>query len=185
MKKITLSMIEEHNVNRVKLENIRHLQRAIKDCHKIIVTRKKELARYIANFDRNTKLVADLVKGEVARDEVLLNFVKLSIDGNIDNIQRTRKLIAVEAKHLSALRAENNALFAELLDEATDSILRDKSQTIELNRTQARTVFNKLYDLFDSGKDFEKVTIHIGQCNYRQKFYNSSNCRIFYIVLCN
>ena len=169
MKKFTLQTIVEQapEVNEVTVQKIIDLKYAMKQCRKRLVANKKDLTYYIGCFDRNSIQYAKWIKGEIVQDENLLHYIKLNNEKFAKNILNTRMYIRRDVNLLYELRKQNNKLFAELRDEAAKLCNERNIQTIKLDKNQARTVFSKLYVLFESGEDFKEVTIKIGQCNIR------------------
>lgn len=164
MKKFTLQTIIEKapEVNKVTIQKIIDLKQSMKLCRNRLVANKKDLTYYIECFDRNSVQYTKWIKGEIIQDENLLHYITLDNTRLVKNIMNTRAYIRRDVKLLYKLRKQNNESFAKLCDEAAKLIDEHNTQTIKLDKNQARTVFNKLYDLIESGEDFKEVTIKIG-----------------------
>lgn len=164
MKKFTLQTIVEKTpeVNEVTVQKIIDLKQSMKDCRERIVVKKKELAYNIEQFDRNLEQYAKWIKGEIIQDEKLFHYIELDNERLARDIMHIRTDIRNDVKLLYELRKQNNELFAKLCDESAKLINEHNTQTIKLDKSQAKIVFNKLYDLLESGKDFKEVTIKIG-----------------------
>lgn len=134
----------------------------MKDCRESLVQNKEVLELEISQLSYHLNKFKDYVSGKILQDISMLNYTKIRIGDLEQSIFKTRARIRKLTKSLYDLRQQNNKLFEKLLDvaikKATDTA-HDKS--IVLNSYQARQVFNKLYDLLESGEDFEQVTIKV------------------------
>lgn len=134
----------------------------MKDCHESLVQNKEVLELEISQLSYHLNKFKDYVSGKILQDISMLNYTKIRIGDLEQSIFKTRARIRKLTKSLYDLRQQNNKLFEKLLDvaikKATDTA-NDKS--IVLNSYQARQVFNKLYDLLESGEDFKQVTIKV------------------------
>lgn len=173
MRKLTISKIEAVVGNACPdlIAQIRDLQKQMKDCRFEIVYTKEVLEIFIRRFNDYINKYAKYIAGKSLQDPNLLKFNKKQMGDYEQKILKNRLLLKEHFNQLYKLREQNRKLFCELLDfavEKSKEISRDKSicdhnKKIVLNRVQARTVFNKLYDFFSTGKDFEKVVILIGR----------------------
>lgn len=172
MKKLTILEIEAavgHNCHDL-ITRIKELSQQMKDYREKIVIYKRKLKSEISQHKLFADDYVDYVSGKCLQDSSLLNFIKIRLGDCEREIFKLRSLIRNYNKKLFELRKQNSELFKKLLDaavkKATD-VANNKSvyqqnKKIVLNYVQARQVFNKLYDLLDSGDDFEKVTIEVG-----------------------
>lgn len=173
MRKFTILEIEAIAKNACPdlIAQIRDVQKQMKDCRTKIVDTKRLLKDNIQHFNKYVNDYAKYIAGKSLQNPYLLNYTKRRIGNYEVYILDTRFFLKKYFNQLYKLREQNRKLFCELLDfavEKSKEISRDKSvcdqnKKIVLNRVQARTVFNKLYDFFDTGKDFEKVVILIGR----------------------
>ena len=172
MNKLTIHEIEAVVKNDCSdlIEQIRDLSRKMKDCRESLVHNKKVLELEIGQLNYNLNSFKDYVSGKILQDISVLNYAKIRIGDLEQSIFGTRERIRKLTKSLYDLRQQNNKLFKKLLVIAIiqkaanttndESVSRNKK--IVLNNSQARQVFNTLYDVLESGKDFKQVTINIG-----------------------
>ena len=172
MKKLTIREIESvvKSSCSAMIARIYELRHEMKVCREKIVRYKKDLeleAHWLKCYSDD---YVNYVTGKSLQDPSLLNFTKIRLGDYEQAILESRKNIKTNVKKLQDLRKENQELFNWLVtcavkkstEIANDGTNRDKDKKIVLDRDQARTVFNKLYELFDSENDFKQVTIKIG-----------------------
>lgn len=175
MKKLTILKLEAVVKNDCAelIARIYELSRQMKDCREKIVHYKKAFELELRQFKDYTDDYVNYVSGKSLQDPTLLNFSKIRLGDYEQEILETRKFIRVHVKKLYELRKQNSELFRKLFDTAKKKAVaiahenkpdyqQQQHMKIVLNNSQARQVFNKLYDLLDSGEYFEKVTIEVG-----------------------
>lgn len=164
MTKLTLKQIMQTPAcaNSDIVDKLQRVNANLKLYRNAIVDNKKELTQSIKTFDLALDLYAKSVKGESVNEPLTYQFNKNELENAALHIGKVRKLLNDQYKHLHELRKENYELFSQLFEKFVESSSDTEPQKIKLDRQQAKSVFNKLYSLFESGEDFEEVTIKIG-----------------------
>lgn len=174
MKKLTILEIEAavKNARPDLIKQIRDLSHKMKDCRKDIVYNKKMLEQSNSQFNKLLNYYSEYVSGKSLQDVEVLTYIKRRINEYEQYIFENREHIRKLNKSLYELRQQNNELFKKLLRMAIHKTIDfihptvddqpiQQNKKIVLNSCQARQVFNKLYDLLESGEDFERVNISI------------------------